>query len=81
MLRIHTVLRKWNKKDQFHMLLRNKNPVGINLPCIKIAENEVLFEIYRMDLKRDKDAIEIQGDDAIQHKRLFLILFKECSII
>ena len=34
-----------------------------------IAKNEVLFEKYRMDLKRDKDAIEIQGDDAIKRNR------------
>ena len=57
MLRIHTGLLRWNKMDQFLMLLRNKNPVGINQPCIKIAKNEVLFEKYRMALKRDKDAI------------------------
>ena len=53
------------------MLLRDKNPVGINRPCIKIAENEVLFEKYRMALKRDKDAIEIQKDDAIKRNRIF----------
>ena len=45
------------------MLLCDKNPVGTNRPCIKIADIEVLFEIYRMALKRDKDAIEIQKDD------------------
>ena len=43
-IRIHTGLRQWNKKDQFHMLLCDKNPLGINQPCIKIAENEVFFE-------------------------------------
>ena len=43
MLRIHTGLRKWNEKDLFHMLLRENNPVGINQPCIKIEEYEVLF--------------------------------------
>ena len=53
MLSIHTVLRRWNKKDQFHMLLSDKNPVRINQPCIKIAKNEVLFEKYRMALKRE----------------------------
>ena len=53
------------------MLLRDKNSVVINRPCIMIAKNEVLFEKYRMDLKRDKDAIEIQGDDAIKHNQSF----------
>ena len=45
--------------------------MGIDLPCIKIANNEVLFEIYRMTPKRIKYTIEIQGDDAIKRNRLF----------
>ena len=53
------------------MLLRDNNPVGINQPCIMIAKNEVLFEKYRMALKRDKYAIEIQGDDTVKRNRLF----------
>ena len=72
MLRIHTGLRKWNNMDKYHILLRDKNPVGINQPCIKITKNEVLFEKYRMALKRDKYAIEIQKDDAIKRNQLFL---------
>ena len=63
MLRIHTGLRKWNKKDLYHILLRDNNPLGIDKSCIKIANNEVLFEKYRMALKRDKYAIEILKDD------------------
>ena len=50
MLRIHTGLQKWNKKDQYHILLRDNNPMGIDQPCIKIANSEVLFEKYRMAL-------------------------------
>ena len=53
------------------MLLRDNNPLGINRPCINIARNEVLFEKYIMDLKREKDAIDIQGDDTIKRNRLF----------
>ena len=45
--------------------------MGIHRPFFKIAKNEVLFEKYRMSLKRDKDAIEIQGDDAIKRNQLF----------
>ena len=45
--------------------------MGIDQPCIKIENSEVLFEKYRMALKRDKDAIEIQRDDAIKHNRIF----------
>ena len=71
MLRIHTGLQKLNKKDQFHMILCDKNTLGINRPCIMIANNEVLFEKYRMDLKPEKDAIEIQGDDETKRNRLF----------
>ena len=37
-----------------------------------MAKNEVLFEKSRMALKRDKDAIEIQRDDAIKCNRIFL---------
>ena len=29
MLRIHTGLQKWNKNDQFHIFLCDKNPLGI----------------------------------------------------
>ena len=41
------------------------NPLGIKQPCIMIANNEVLFEKYKIALKRDKDAIDIEGEDAI----------------
>ena len=61
MLRIHTGLRKWNNNDQFYIILSDKNLLGIKQPCIMIAKNEVLFEIYRIALKRDKDAIDIDG--------------------
>ena len=71
MLRIHTVLRKWNKKNWYHILLCDNNPIGINQSCIKIVNSELLFEKYRMALKRDKNAIEIQNDDAIKRNRIF----------
>ena len=70
MLRIHTGLRKWNNKYQHHVLLCDNNPMGIIQPCIKIENDEVLFETYRMALKPDKDAIEIQKYDAIKRNRL-----------
>ena len=38
-----------------------------------IAKNEVLFEQYRIYLKRDKDAIYIEGEDEIKRNRLFFI--------
>ena len=71
MLRIHTGLRKWNKNYQFHIILSDMNPLGLKQPCIMIAKNEVLFEQYRIDLKRDKDAIDIEGEDEIKRNRLF----------
>ena len=55
----------------YHILLRDNNPIVIDQPCIKIAESELLFERYRMALKRDKDAIEIQKDNAIKRNRLY----------
>ena len=48
----------------------NMNPLVIDLPCLKIANNELLFEKYRIDLKQDKDAIYIDMDDAINSHRL-----------
>ena len=36
-----------------------------------IAKNEVLFEIYRIALKRDKYTIDIEGEDEIKCNRLF----------
>ena len=71
MLRIHTGLLKWNKKDRFHIFLRDNNPLGIKQPCIMIAKNEVLFEHYIIALKRYKDAIDIEGEDEIKRNRLF----------
>ena len=46
------------------------NPLGIDRPCLKIANNELLFEKYRIALKRDKDEIDIDGNDAIDSNRL-----------
>ena len=45
--------------------------MGIKKPCIIIANNEVLFEKYKIALKRDKYAIDIEGEDAINRNRLF----------
>ena len=71
MLRIHNGLRKWNKNDQLRIILSDKNTLGIKQPCIMIAKNEVLFEQYKISLKQDKDAIDIEGEDAINRNRLF----------
>ena len=83
MLRIHTGLQKWNKKNAYHIHLREKNPIGINQPCIKIANSEVLFEKYRMDLKQNNNTIEIQKDDSIKHNRIFfdfmLVMFNHLN--
>ena len=71
MLKIHTGLRKWTKKDLFHIILKNMNTLVIYQPCLTIANNEVLFEKYIIALKRDKDAIDIDGEDAIDSNRIF----------
>ena len=65
------VLQKWNKKNLLLMLLLDKNPLGIKQPCIMIAKNEVLFEQYRIALKRDKYAIDIQEEYEIKRNQLF----------
>ena len=71
MLRIHTGLRKWTNKDIFHIILRDMYSLGIEKPCLTIAKNEVLFEKYRMSLEQEKDAIDIDREDAINRNRLF----------
>ena len=43
MLRIHTDLQKWNKNNVYHIHLSEKNPIGIDQPCINISKSEVLF--------------------------------------
>ena len=70
MLRIHTGLRKCTNKDRFNIILNNINPLGIDQPCLTIANNELMFEKYRIALKRDKYEIDIDGDDAIDSNRL-----------
>ena len=79
MLRIHTGMRKWTNDDLFHILLKRMNPLGIDRPCLNISKDELLFEKYRIAFKRDKDAIDIDGNDAIvSHQLVFdfmLIMF------
>ena len=70
-LRIHIGLRKWNKNNVYDKHLREINPIVIDKPCIKVAKSELLFEKYRLDLKQDKDDIEIQKDDVIKCNRIF----------
>ena len=47
------------------------NCLGIDRPCLKIAKDELLFEKYRIALKRDKDAIDIDREDTINSNRIF----------
>ena len=46
------------------------NPFDIVKSCIKIAESEVLFEQYRIALKRDKYGIAVRDDDALKRNRI-----------
>ena len=61
MLRIHTGLQKWNKNDQFHIILKNMNPLGIHRPCLKIANNELLFENIELLLSGTKIKFILMG--------------------
>ena len=65
-LRIHTGLRKWIKKNILELYLKKKNPFGIHEPCIKIENNKLIFEQFIMDLSQDKYDIEVQDYDAIK---------------
>ena len=66
MLRVHTGLLKWIKKNLSDLHLKKMNPFDIRVPCIKIANSELLFEQYRMALNRDKYDIEVRNYDAIK---------------
>ena len=46
-----------------------------------IAKNELLFEQYKKFLKQDKDAIDIDGEDAINSNRLFFDFMLRMLII
>ena len=76
------MLQKYNKKNRYHILLRDNNPIGIDQPCIKIVNSELLFEKYRMALNQDKDTIDIQKDDAIKRDRIFFdFMLRMCNHI
>ena len=55
------------------MLLRDKNIVGINLPFIKIAKNEVLFEIIEWLLSGTKMPLKFKGMMQSSVTDLFLL--------
>ena len=71
MLRIHNGLRKSSKKNVYDLHLKQMNPFEIVKPWNIIARRKLLFEQYRMALKRDKYYIEVQNDDAIKRNRIF----------
>ena len=47
------------------------NPFDIGKPCINISNREMLFEQYRMALKRYKYDIEVRDYDAMKRNRIF----------
>ena len=81
MLRIHTGFQKLIRKNVHDLHLKQINPFDIRIPCINIAESELLFEQYRMALNQDKYDIEVQNYDAIKRNRIFLISCNKRSIV
>ena len=51
-------------------IFKKLNPFEIGKPCIIISRRELLFEKYRMAIKRDKYDIEVQNDDAIKRNQI-----------
>ena len=47
------------------------NPFGIHEPCMKVENNELLFEQYIMALNWYKYYIEVQNDYAIKRNSIF----------
>ena len=70
MLIIHTGLRKWSKINIFDIHLKKTNPFGMHEPCIKIVNNQLIFEQYIMSLNQYKYYIEVRNYDEIKRKRL-----------
>ena len=66
MISINTGLLKLSKKNVYDLHLKKMNPFEIGKPCIIIARRELLFEQYRMDLKRDKYDIEVHNDGGMK---------------
>ena len=54
MLRNHTGLKKLSKANSYDLHLKQMNPFDIGKPFINISKSELLFEPYRMAIKRDK---------------------------
>ena len=69
MLRIHTGLKKLSNTSVYDLHLKKYYPFDIDKPCIIIAKSEVIFEKYRMALRRGKYEIEVQNDDAIKRNK------------
>ena len=53
------------------------NPFGIHELCIKIENNELLFEQYRMALNWVKYDIEVQNDDTIKSNRILFYFIQQ----
>ena len=46
------------------------NPFDIQVPCIKIAKSELLFEQYIIAISWGKYDIKVRKDDAIKRNRI-----------
>ena len=72
MLRIHTGLQKWSKRNRFDLHLKQMNLFNICVSSIKITKSALLFKIYIMVLNGYKYNIEVRNDDAIKPNRIFI---------
>ena len=70
MLRIHTGLQIFSKKNVYALHLKKMNSFKIGKSFIIIARIELLFKEYRIALKRVKYHIEVQNDDAIKRNQI-----------
>ena len=69
-------MRTWNKRNVYDLHLKKVNPFDIRVPCINIADSELLFEQYIMAPNRDKYDLEIRNYDAIKHNRILFDFMK-----
>ena len=58
-------------------LIKKEKKFDIVKKCINIEKNEMLFEQYRMTIKREKYYIEVRDDDAIKRNQILFDLMQQ----
>ena len=71
LLRLHTGVRKFCRRNLYDLHLEAMNPFGVSESCAAIKTDPSLFEKYRVALTRDRYDIDLREDDAIERYKNF----------